>query len=224
MIYTVKGFSVIDDTEIVFFFFSLKFPCFLYNPANVVSLISSSSSLSKPSWDILKFLIHTMLKPGVQDFKYDEMSATVHWLAHSLVLLFLGIGMKIDLFQFCGHFWVFQICWHMNAKSWWHPPLGIWVVLLEFHHIHLALLTAVLLRDHLPLHSRMSGFGWLTTPQQVSSSLIYFYTVFSVYSFHLFLISSASTRSLQSLHFFPLLCPFLGWNAPWCFQFSWRDL
>ena len=30
----------------------------------------------------------------------------------SLELPFLGIGMRIDIFQSCGHCWVFQICWH----------------------------------------------------------------------------------------------------------------
>ena len=39
MIYTIKGFSVVDETEIEFF---LKFPWFFYNPANVGNLISSS--------------------------------------------------------------------------------------------------------------------------------------------------------------------------------------
>jgi len=39
-----------------------------------------------------------------------EMSAIVWCLAHSLVLPFLGIWMKIDLFQSRGHCWVFQIC------------------------------------------------------------------------------------------------------------------
>ena len=38
-----------------------------------------------------------------------EMSATVRWFEHSLALPFLGIGMKTDLFQSCGHCWVFQI-------------------------------------------------------------------------------------------------------------------
>ena len=39
-----------------------------------------------------------------------EMSEIVQWLAHSLVQPFLGIGMRIDIFQSCGHCWVFQIC------------------------------------------------------------------------------------------------------------------
>ena len=71
MIHTVKGFSVIHKAEIDVF---LKFLCFLYNPVNVGNLISGSSSLSKPSLDIWKFLVHIMLKPSMQDFKYDLTS------------------------------------------------------------------------------------------------------------------------------------------------------
>ena len=44
MIHVVKGFSVVDKTKINVF---QKFPCFLYNPANVGNWISSSSSFSK---------------------------------------------------------------------------------------------------------------------------------------------------------------------------------
>ena len=43
MIHTVKGFSVVDETEIDVF---LEFASFLYGPANVGSLISGSSSFS----------------------------------------------------------------------------------------------------------------------------------------------------------------------------------
>ena len=46
MIHTVKGFSVVVETEVDAF---LKFPCYLYNLVNVGNLISSSSSFSKPS-------------------------------------------------------------------------------------------------------------------------------------------------------------------------------
>ena len=47
MIHIVKGFSIVDETEVDFFF--LEFPCFLYDPVNVGNLISNSSSFSKPS-------------------------------------------------------------------------------------------------------------------------------------------------------------------------------
>ena len=68
MIHTVKGFRVVDEAEIDVFF---KFPCFLYHPANVGNLISSSSFFSKPSLDIWKFLVRIMLQPSMQDFKHD---------------------------------------------------------------------------------------------------------------------------------------------------------
>ena len=60
MIHTVKGFSVVDETEVRVF---LEFPCFLYDPVNSGNLISDS-----------KFLVHIMLKPSMQDFKYDLTS------------------------------------------------------------------------------------------------------------------------------------------------------
>ena len=68
MIHMVKGFIIVEETEIDVF---LKFPYFLYNPSNVGSLISSSSSFSKLSLDIWKFLVCIMLKPTMQDFKHD---------------------------------------------------------------------------------------------------------------------------------------------------------
>ena len=46
-----------------------------------------------------------------------EMSAVVPQFEHSLGLPFFGIGMKTDLFQSCGHCWVFQICWHIECST-----------------------------------------------------------------------------------------------------------
>ena len=71
IIHTVKVLSVVDETEIDVF---LKFPCFLYNPANVCNLISDFSSFSKPSSDIWKFLVHIILRPPMQDFKHGFTS------------------------------------------------------------------------------------------------------------------------------------------------------
>ena len=56
-----------------------------------------------------------MLKPSLKDFEHClanmEMSIIVQLFEHSLALPFFGIGMKSDLFQSCGHYWVFKICW-----------------------------------------------------------------------------------------------------------------
>ena len=62
MIHTVKGFGVVDETEVDVF---LEFPSFLYDPVNVGNLISGSSSFSESRLDIWKFLVHIMLKPRV---------------------------------------------------------------------------------------------------------------------------------------------------------------
>ena len=53
MTHTVKGFCLVDETEIDVF---LKVPCLLYNPENVGNLISSASSFSKPSLEHLEVL------------------------------------------------------------------------------------------------------------------------------------------------------------------------
>ena len=49
VIHTVKGFSVVNETEVNVF---LEIPCFLYNPMNVGNLISRSSAFSKSSLNI----------------------------------------------------------------------------------------------------------------------------------------------------------------------------
>ena len=111
MIHTVKGFYVVNETEVDIF---LEFPCFLCDPGNVGNLISDSSSFSKPSLNIWKFSVHVMLKPSLENFEHNfttwELTEIVWWFEHSLVLPFLGIGMRIDLFQSCGHHCVSQIC------------------------------------------------------------------------------------------------------------------
>ena len=68
MIHTVKGFSVVNEAEVDV---SLEFSCLLYDPMNIGSLISGSSAFFKPYLDSWKFLVHIMLKPSMQNFKYD---------------------------------------------------------------------------------------------------------------------------------------------------------
>ena len=110
----------------------------------------------------------------------------------------LGNWGEIDLFQYCGHCWVFQICWHIECNT---LIASSFRVLNSSTGIPLhpkTLFTAVGLvpKAHLTSPSRMSGSGWLTTPSKLTSSLGSFWYSSSVYSFHLFLISSSSTQSL----------------------------
>ena len=103
MILTVKG--VVYEAEVDAF---LEFPFFLYNPENAGNLISGSSALSKSCLYIWKFSVHILLKPSLKDFEHDlviacKVSIIVQYSEHSMALAFFGIGMKIALFQSCGH-------------------------------------------------------------------------------------------------------------------------
>ena len=140
-----------------------------------------------------------------------EMSATVWQFEHSLVLPFLGSGMRIDLFQSCGHGWPLQICWHIEWNTLRASTFRVMNSSTGIPLHPLALLTAVLPKACLASHSRMSGSGWLTTSSWVSSS---FFNSSSVYSFRLFLISSASTRSQPFLSF---TVPIFGKSVPLIF-------
>ena len=65
-------------------------------------------------------------------------------------------------------------------------------------------------KAHLTSYSRMSGSRWVITPWLSASWRSFLYTS-SVYSCHLFLISSASVRSLWLLSF---IYPIFAWNIP----------
>ena len=62
----VKGFGVINKTEIDVF---LELSCFFDDPADVGNLISGSSAFSKTSLNIWKFMVHVLLKPGLENFE-----------------------------------------------------------------------------------------------------------------------------------------------------------
>ena len=67
VIHTVKGFNVVNEAEVGIF---LEFPCFLYDPVDVGSLISGSSAFSKSSMNIWNFTVHVLLKPGLENFEH----------------------------------------------------------------------------------------------------------------------------------------------------------
>ena len=67
MIDTVKGFGIISKAEVDVI---LGLPCFIYDPTDVGNLKSGSSAFSKCSLNIWKFMIHVLLKPGLENFEH----------------------------------------------------------------------------------------------------------------------------------------------------------
>ena len=66
VIHTVKGFGVVNKVEVNVF---LELFCFLDDPTDVGNLISGSSAFSKASLNIWKFMVHVLLKPGLDNFE-----------------------------------------------------------------------------------------------------------------------------------------------------------
>ena len=64
VVHTVKGFGIVNKTEIF-----LELSCFFDDPTDVCNLISGSSAFSKTSLNIWKFMIHILLKPGLENFE-----------------------------------------------------------------------------------------------------------------------------------------------------------
>ena len=71
VIHTVKGFGIVNKAEIDVF---LELSCFFHDPADVDNLISASSAFSKTSLNIWKFMVHVLLKPGLENFEHDFTS------------------------------------------------------------------------------------------------------------------------------------------------------
>ena len=114
--------------------------------------------------------------------------------------------MKTDLLQSCGHCWVFQIFWRIECSTFTALSFKIWNSSAGISSPPLALFLVMLSKTHLTYHSTMFGSRWMNTPLILSKSLRTFLYCSSVYSCHLFLISSAL---LAPYHFCPLLCPSL---------------
>ena len=71
MIHTVKGFGIVNKAEIDVL---LELSCFFDNPADVANLISFSSAFSKTSLNIRMFMVHILLKPGLENFEHQFAS------------------------------------------------------------------------------------------------------------------------------------------------------
>ena len=67
VIHIVKDFGVINKAEVDDF---LKLSCFFDDPKDVGTLISGSSAFSKSSLNIWKFMVHILLKPGLENFEH----------------------------------------------------------------------------------------------------------------------------------------------------------
>ena len=121
VIHTVKGFGIVDKAEIDVF---LELSCLFDDPADVGNLISGSSAFSKSSLNIWEFMVHLLLKPGLENFDHyfasvwDECNCVVVWAFFTIVFLW---DWNWD--------WPFPVLWLLLN----FPLLAYWVQ--HFHSI-----------------------------------------------------------------------------------------
>ena len=178
MIHTVKGFGIVNKVKIDVF---LELSCFFNDPTDVDNLISGSSAFSESSLNIWKFMVHILLKPGLEN---SEHYSTSVWNECNcvVVLAFFGIAFLWDW----NENWPFPVLWQLlsfpNLLPYWVQHFQsiifrIWNSSTGIPPPPLALFIVMLPKVHLTSHSRMSGSRWVITPSWLSGSWRIFWIV-----------------------------------------------
>ena len=136
VIHTVKGFCIVNKTEVDV---TLELSWFFYGPVDVGNLISGSSAFSKSNLNICKFMVHVLLKPYLDNFEHyfasvcDECNCAIIWAFFGNALL-----------------------WNWN-ENW---PFSVLRPLLSFPNLlayWMHLFVVMHPKAHLTLHSRTYG-------------------------------------------------------------------
>ena len=210
VIHTVISFDIVNKAEIDVF---LELSWFFQSSKDVGSLISGSSAFSKTSLNNWKFTFHVLLEPGLENFEHyfasmwDECNCAVVWTFFGIAFfgIIMGLEWKVTFTSS-----VATAAFSKFETLSQHHLLGFERAQLEFPL--LALLIVMLPKAHLTSHSRMYGSRWAIPPSWLSGL-----RKSSVYSCHLFLMFSASVRSIPFLSFIVPICA-------WYLSFSWRHL
>ena len=131
------GIGVVNKAEVDVF---LELSWFFDDPADVCNLISGSSAFSKISLNIWKFMVHVLLKPGLENFEHyfasvwDECNHAVVWTFFGTALFgdcnestFSSSVAIAEFFKFAGI---------LSAALSQHHLLGFEIAQLGFHHLH----------------------------------------------------------------------------------------
>ena len=132
--------------------------CFFHDPADVDNLTSGSSAFSKTSLNFWKFMVHVLLKPGVENFEcyftsvWDECNCAVVWA-------FFGIVFFWDW----NENWPFPVLWPLlNFPN----LLAYWVFSLNIMSFSLSLSYCCTCSKNIPLSLLLSSikilfFRWI---------------------------------------------------------------
>ena len=121
VIHTVKSFGIVNKAEIYLF---LEIACLSDDSVDVGNLISGSSAFSKTSLNIWNFMVHILLKPGLENFEHyftsvwDECNCAVVWAFFGFAFLWdwnenLDFPVRWPLLSFPN----FLTCWMQHFHS-----------------------------------------------------------------------------------------------------------
>ena len=88
----------------------LELSCFFNDPADVGNLISGSSAFSKTSLNIWKFMVHILLKSGLENFE-DYFTSVWYECNCAVVWAFFGIAFLWDW----NENWPFPVLWPLYS-------------------------------------------------------------------------------------------------------------
>ena len=96
----------------------LELSCFYHDPVDVGNSISGPSAFSKTSLNIWKFMVHILLKPGLQNFEHYFTSMWDEWNC-AVVWAFFGTVFLWDW----NENWPFPVLWpllsFLNLLTYW---------------------------------------------------------------------------------------------------------
>ena len=152
---------------------------------DVGNLISDSSGFSKSSSNIWKFMVHVLLKPGLENFEnyfasvWDKCNCAIVWAF--FVMAFLWDW---------NENWPFPVLWPLlnfpNFLAYWVQHFNSTMFRILNHStavlsLPLTLFVVLLSEAHLTSHSRMSGSRLVITPWWFSGSWRSFLCIFCVF-------------------------------------------
>ena len=150
VIHTIKRIGVVNKAYVDVF---LELSYFFNDSKDAENLISGSSSFSKTSLNIWKFMIHILLKPGLQNFEHYYASMGVQCncvvFEHSLHFLSLGLEWKLTCSSPVAtaelHICLHTKCSTLTASSFriWNSWAGIPSPLLAFFIVMLSKATCL---------------------------------------------------------------------------------
>ena len=117
----------------------------------------------KTQLEYLKFTVHILLKPGLENFEHyfasmrNKCNCLVVWTFFAIALLW--DWNENWLFQSCGHCWVFEICWHFECSTLIASSFRNWNSSTGVPSPPLALFIVILPKAHLISHSRINSKG-----------------------------------------------------------------